>query len=152
MTIGIGHASRKEALQEHKVLHVFKTFLRFAGAGLVGTIAHYVLMISMVETLHIAPVAASSSGAVLGGFVNYLFNYHFTFQSSKRHLETLPKFALVACSGFVINGIVVYILVNGSLNYIVAQIIATGVVLAWGFVVNYLWTFVDHPRQSGEEH
>jgi putative flippase GtrA len=120
-------------------------FLLFAGVGAVGTLGHYTTLIVLVQFWAVDPVFASSFGFVVGAIVNYILNYHFTFQSEKRHAEALTKFLIVAIIGAGINGFIMYIgIENTDINYMVVQLFATGVVLLWNFIVNKLWTFA-HP-------
>ena len=121
-------------------------FLRFASVGVVGTIAHYTVLVLIVEVLGARAIVGSSLGFLVGAAINYILNYHYTFQSGKQHIETLPKFYVIAGAGFAINGLIVYLMAHiGSMNYLFAQVVATAVVLVWGFVANYLWTFVEKP-------
>ncbi len=127
-------------------------FLLFAGVGAVGTLGHYTTLIVLVQFWAVDPVFASSLGFVVGAVINYILNYHFTFQSNKRHTEALTKFLIVATIGAGINGSIMYVGVeNTSINYLVVQIFATGVVLLWNFVVNKLWTFAHHGRDITPE-
>lgn len=120
-------------------------FLLFAGVGAVGTLGHYTTLIVLVQFWAVDPVFASSFGFVVGAIINYILNYHFTFQSEKRHAEALTKFLIVAIIGAGINGFIMYIgIENTDINYMVVQLFATGVVLLWNFIVNKLWTFA-HP-------
>ena len=120
-------------------------FLLFAGVGAVGTLGHYTTLIVLVQFWTVDPVFASSVGFVVGAVINYILNYHFTFQSKKRHAEALTKFLIVAVIGAVINAFIMYIGVeNTNFNYMIVQLFATGVVLLWNFIVNKLWTFA-HP-------
>ena len=120
-------------------------FMLFAGVGAIGTIGHYTTLIVLVEFWALDPVIASCLGFVVGALINYILNYHFTFQSDKRHREALTKFLLVAIAGAAINGVIMYIGVeNTQFNYLLVQIFATTVVLLWNFIVNKLWTFTHH--------
>jgi putative flippase GtrA len=120
-------------------------FLLFAGVGAIGTLGHYTTLIVLVQFWAVDPVFASSFGFVVGAVINYILNYHFTFQSKKRHAEALTKFLIVAIIGAGINGFIMYIgIENTNINYMIVQIFATAVVLMWNFIVNKLWTFA-HP-------
>lgn len=120
-------------------------FLLFAGIGVIGTLGHYTILIVLVRFWAVDPVVASSIGFIAGALINYILNYHFTFQSDKRHAEALMKFLIVATIGAGINGLIMYIGVeHTNFNYLLVQIFATGVVLFWNFVVNKLWTFTHH--------
>jgi putative flippase GtrA len=124
-------------------------FLMFAGIGAIGTVGHYTTLIVLVQFWMVDPVVASSFGFVVGAITNYILNYHFTFQSDKRHSEALTKFLIVATIGAGINGFIMYIGVeNTDINYLIVQISATGIVLLWSFIVNKLWTFAHHEANN----
>lgn len=124
-------------------------FLMFAGIGAIGTVGHYTVLIVLVQFWAVDPVFASSFGFVVGAIINYILNYHFTFQSDKQHAEALTKFLIVATIGAGINGLIMYIGVeNTRINYLVIQIFATLVVLIWNFVVNKVWTFAHHEVEN----
>ena len=127
-------------------------FLMFAGVGAIGTIGHYTTLIVLVQFWAVDPVFASSFGFVVGAIINYILNYHFTFQSDKRHREALTKFLIVATIGAGINGLIMYIGVeNTRINYLIVQIFATLVVLLWNFAVNKLWTFAHPDAKEKQE-
>jgi putative flippase GtrA len=109
--------------------------------GAVGTLAHYAVLVSAVS-MHIAsPVAASMAGAVVGAIINYILNAKFTFNHTG-HAQALPKFALVAIVGALMNGLFMKILIDHvGLNYLIAQVLATVLVLALTYTANSLWTF-----------
>jgi len=117
-------------------------FLLYAGVGAIGTLGHYTILIILVQFRAVDPVVASCLGFVVGAIINYILNYHFTFQSDKRHSEALTKFLIVAVIGAGINGLIMYAGVDyTNFNYMIVQIVATVVVLLWNFAVNKLWTF-----------
>lgn len=117
----------------------------FAGVGAIGTIGHYTVLIVLVQFWAMDPVIASTLGFIVGAIINYVLNYHFTFQSNKHHTEALTKFMIVAVIGAGINGLIMFIgIENTRINYLLVQIFATAVVLLWNFVVNKLWTFAHH--------
>jgi putative flippase GtrA len=127
-------------------------FLLFAGVGAIGTVGHYTTLIVLVQFWAVDPVFASSFGFVVGAIINYILNYHFTFQSKKRHAEALTKFLIVAIIGAGINGFIMYVGVeNTNINYMIVQIFATFMVLLWNFIVNKLWTFAHPGAESAEK-
>ena len=127
-------------------------FLMFAGLGVIGTLGHYTVLVVLVQFWAVDPVFASSIGFVVGAVINYILNYHFTFQSQKRHSEALTKFLIVAIIGAGINGFIMYIgIENTRINYMIIQLFATLVVLLWNFIVNKLWTFA-HPAATRPRH
>jgi putative flippase GtrA len=117
-------------------------FLRYAGAGAIGTALHYAVLISLVQLARVDAVVASTAGAVGGALVNYALNHRFTFASKKPHAHALPRFALVAAGGVLLNAVVMAGMLHvAGPHYLVAQVVATGAVLAMGFLANRAWTF-----------
>jgi putative flippase GtrA len=116
-------------------------FLRYAGAGAVGTAVHYAMLITLVQLARVDAVVASTAGAMAGALVNYVLNHRFTFASEKPHARALPRFALVSAAGVALNAAVLAGVLAVVPHYLVAQVVATGVVLVAGFVANRTWTF-----------
>jgi putative flippase GtrA len=130
-------------MKKHK--STFGQFLMFAGIGAIGTVGHYTTLIVLVQFWRVDPVFASSLGFVVGAIINYILNYHFTFNSDKQHREAFTKFLIVAIIGAGINGGIMYAGVeNTRINYLIVQIFATGAVLLWNFALNKAWTFAHH--------
>ena len=114
----------------------------FGLVGVIGTGAHYLVLIMLVERAGIDPVTATSVGFVVGALVNYALNRRYTFQSSKPHRDASPKFLTIA----IITGIANSLLVYGGVdlmgaNYLLVQISATSIVFLANFALNSLWTF-----------
>ena len=132
--------------------HSLNTTLRrltvFGVVGVIGTGAHYLALILLVEMTGMNPVAATSLGFVIGALVNYLLNRRYTFRSSKAHLDAGPKFFSIAIATGILNSLLVYAGVSliGA-HYLVAQVGATLIVFLANFALNSLWTFKEvHAR------
>jgi len=122
--------------------YLFELFVKFASAGLVGTCAHYSLLILLVQGVSFSPVTASLVGAIVGASINYCLSYWLVFKSVRRHRETLVKFSIIASGAVVFNTLLMYVLVKAvGLPYIFAQILTTLTTLIYGFVANTIWTF-----------
>lgn len=119
-------------------------FLVFSAVGVVGTAAHYFVLIVLHEFLDLNPLIASAFGFILGALVNYSLNYHVTFESNASHGPAILKFYLIATVGFLLNMVIMWLMLHHfEMHYIVSQLFATGVVLVWGFLGNSLWTFSE---------
>jgi putative flippase GtrA len=117
-------------------------FLRYVGAGGLGTAAHYLVLTLVVELLQIVPAYATVVGAFAGAILNYVLNYHFTFASKAPHRRTLPRFFVVAAVSAALNGLGMWYATHRlSLHYLLAQLLCTGAVLVLGYVLNRIWTF-----------
>jgi len=117
-------------------------FLRFATVGGIATAIQYLILIALVQGVNMNAVWASSIGFVISAFCNYLLNYHFTFQSNVEHRRAVIKFFIVAGVGLVLNSLTMLIATEYlGMHYLLAQVLATGLVLVWNFTGNRLWTF-----------
>ena len=113
----------------------------FAGVGALATGAHYLVLIALVQLCGYSAWLGSAIGCLVGAAINYILNRRVTFRSGVPHARSLPKFAVVAALGMAINALIVAGLVAVHVHYLAAQIVATGTVLGWNFVLNRSWTF-----------
>jgi putative flippase GtrA len=121
---------------------LYGAFIRYAGVGLIGTVAHYAVLLTLVNFANIAPVLASTIGAVVGACINYVLNYRFTFASRRDHVVAVPRFVTIAALGLVVNAAVMALALSLGLNsYLLAQVVATAAVLIMGYLANRRWTF-----------
>ena len=121
---------------------IIRQFLTFAGVGAIGTTGHYITLILLVQFADVLPVYASSAGFVVGALINYILNYHYTFQSDKSHTEAMWKFFTVAGLGAGVNGAIMYLGTEMmDFHYLLVQICATGLVVFMTFLLNRIWTF-----------
>ena len=110
--------------------------------GAIGTTGHYVTLVLLVQLGGIAPVIASSIVFIVGALINYVLNYVYTFQSSKRHSEAMLKFFTVAGLGAGLNGFIMYLGTEvTNFHYLLVQVVATGCVVFVTFLLNKIWTF-----------
>lgn len=120
--------------------------LRFAAVGAVGTAAHYALLLVLVEAGGVDPVVGSVAGFLLGALVNYTLNRRLVFRSDRAHVEALPRFLAVAGLGLCWNALLMYLFIDvAGLHYLIAQVVTTGILLAWHYLGNALWTFRKRP-------
>ena len=75
---------------------LLRQFLRFAGAGAIGTAVQYVVLIVLVQLVWAEAVAASFIGFVCGALVNYYLSHRYVFSSNLPHREAVFKFFVVA--------------------------------------------------------
>lgn len=125
-------------------------FVIYAGVGAVGTAAQYAVLIALVHTGLATPVSGSMAGACVGAVVNYGLNHRITFRGRSGHLQALPRFAAIALLGIAANGLLMKLFTTGlNLDYLVAQVMATGLVLALTYLLNSAWTFkASRPASS----
>jgi putative flippase GtrA len=123
--------------------------LSFLFVGALSTGLQYVILIAAVEFLGWASPTASSVGFCLAAMVNYWLNYHVTFNSRASHATAVSRFVLVAFFGLLVNAGAMFALATMfGVHYLLAQVLATCLTLAWTFGASHLWTF-RAPAASG---
>jgi putative flippase GtrA len=121
---------------------IARRFLVFVGVGAVGTLAHYLVLISLIELAGVWAPAAATLGFICGAVVNYVLNYRITFKSQQDHRTTLPRFFTIAATGGLLNWLIVLIAVESlRIHYLLGQAFATGVVVFASYAANSAWTF-----------
>ncbi len=120
----------------------YLAFVRYTSIGGFATAVHYLVLIMLVEWLDLAPSLAATSGAACGALIAYVGNHRFTFGSRSRHHIALPRFLFVAALGAVLNGVIVWLGTEAlSWHYLIAQVVATFVVLLMSYHFNRTWSF-----------
>lgn len=114
----------------------------YISVGTFATLAHYSVLISLVEVAHWPAVPATLCGYVLGGGVAYVFNRRHTFKSAQYHARVGFRFTLVALAGFCVTYVLMVLLVDHwRAPYLLAQIVTSLVAMFLTFTLNRLWTF-----------
>lgn len=127
---------------------IARQFLSFATVGAIGTVAHYATLMVAVS-FGLDPVAASALGCSVGAAVNYVLNYHVTFRSRVDHRRSAPRFAVIAVGSLLLNTLLMAIEVKWlRFHYLVAQLIATALVLCANFLLSRIWAFKEASRSE----
>lgn len=115
-------------------------FVFYACMGAVGTVGQYLVLVALVSSRVSGPVLASSIGMFIGACINYALNYRFTFRSTTGHHRAAPRFFLIAGVGLGLNAAGMAVL-TPHLPYLIAQVLATGMVLLLTYTANSVWAF-----------
>lgn len=133
------------AITDMQPREIASQFITYAGVGSIGTFAHYLLLVFLVEKLQVAAYLGAIAGFLLGALVNYYLNHRITFRSQKPHQDALPKFLTVATVGVIFTGLLMaWATERLHVHYIIAQLVTTAFLLFLTFIGNRLWTFRHH--------
>ncbi len=117
----------------------------YALVGVAASLAHYSVLIALVEGARWAPVPATLIGYVVGGVVSYALNRQHTFSSDRPHAEATWRFALVAFMGFCLTYLLMsFFVARLGAPYLPAQLVTTILIMFVTFFANRLWTFAQH--------
>jgi putative flippase GtrA len=101
-----------------------------------------VILVALVQGIGAQPTPASTLGFAISVVFNYFANRRWTFRSGRAHARAAPRFFLVQSVGLCLNGLLLYLGAEVlGVNYLLAQLFATAVVLVWNFFAHLLWSF-----------
>ena len=120
-------------------------FFWYIVAGGIATAVHYAVLIALVELSGLSAAPSAAFGTLCGAGVSYLLNRRMAFSgSSSGHVEALPRFMAIAVLGALLNGLLVWLGVQQfGWHYLLAQALATVLVMGLTFRLNRLWTFTQ---------
>jgi putative flippase GtrA len=119
------------------------TFIKYGFVGFSGLIVDFSITWLCKERLKINKYFANSLGFVFGVTNNYFLNRYFTFNSQNTDVgKQFLTFALIAIIGLMINTSIIYLTQRFTkINFYVAKIMATILVIFWNFGANSTYTF-----------
>lgn len=119
---------------------IAKQFSLFFMVGALSALIQFSILIISVEWFNAKPILGSALGYIWGAIINYTLNRYFTFKSSLSHKKALIRFSLNSFFGFLLNlGLMSIFLIYYA--YLVSQILASGIILIWNFLIHRYWTF-----------
>ncbi|RYZ14949.1 MAG: GtrA family protein [Alphaproteobacteria bacterium] len=118
-----------------------RQLFRFAMVGVVGTAAHYSILLAAVELLGLSPVIGAGAGFFTGLIASYILNRAWTFDARPAFGRGLATYSLVCIIGFAINVSIVALAVAMGVHYMVGQVIATPIAMLWNFLGSRLIVF-----------
>ncbi|PTM42066.1 GtrA family protein [Bosea sp. 124] len=122
----------------------FRQLATYVFAGGLTAVAHYGVLIGLVELGHVDPVPATLAGFVVGAVVSYTLNRWLTFEATHSHAQATWRFALIAAGGFVLTGILMHLFVaRAGLPYLPMQLVTTGIVMVFSFLGHKFFSFAD---------
>ena len=122
-------------------MKAWPSLLRYALVGAVATASHWGLMALLVEAGGLRPWLASGVGAVLGAQVAFVGNRRYTFAHQGPWWPAWWRFMGTAALGAVVGMALVAAGTALAWHYLLAQMVATALVLLLTFAVNRVWAF-----------
>lgn len=123
---------------------LLRAFARYTGVGVFSTTVHYIILALWVDGAGWPAWLGSGVGAVIGAQVGFWGNRFITFSHRGPVGPAWRKFMTTALLGTVLGMAIVAALTAPyglGWHYLLAQAVATGVVLVVGFALNRWWTF-----------
>jgi putative flippase GtrA len=127
--------------------HVFVQFVKFGIVGVSNTVLAFAIYTVLLKVFGVWYLAASAIGFVLGAVNGFLLNRRWTFAGHVGDSLTPVRWGVVQGCGLALNEGLLYLFVDGaSVEKLLGQVFATGIVTVVTFLANRAWTFrVRHP-------
>jgi putative flippase GtrA len=107
------------------------------------------ILITLAEKASFDPTFASALGFCMAVIVNYKMQYHWTFKSAGSHKTIFTRYVFITFIMLGVNTLIFWFLYEvQGLVYLLAQIIATGMVMFMNFAINKNYTFVSPNKIS----
>jgi len=124
-------------------------FLRFSVVGTIGAMLDIGILVLLVQLFGLAKVWANTCSFSIAVCSNFLWNRFWTYPETRGDpvLPQITQFVLVNVIGLGINQAIFLSLDRWAfpdwepLGYVLAKVVAIGVVLFWNFGANRLWTY-----------
>jgi putative flippase GtrA len=130
-------------------------FARFLMVGATATLTHSLILFLLVEYAHLKPQIGNAIGFCGGVTVSYILNSRFTFragaEAGNKASFRFARFLGVTGIGFFLNSLLFNLFHNMGLHYLVAQLMATAIVVFWNFFGSRLLVFFRHPHKTGSD-
>jgi putative flippase GtrA len=120
-----------------------KQFRRFVFFGFICNALGLFSLYVLTDILKLYYVLSLLIALICVNFIGFYFNKYYTFKTSpKTFFQELGRYYLVMSSGFIINLVSMYTLVEiFKLWYIMAAVIISIVLLFYNFVLHKYWSF-----------
>lgn len=127
-----------------------KRFIKFAIVGAIGMVVDLTVLTFSREIVGLPLTLAVALGFSIAVASNFTWNRFWTFPESRDRpvASQLAQFTIINLIGLAINEVIVLGLhplfsglVQDPYAYLVAKVIAIGVVLFWNFGANRVWTY-----------
>ena len=119
-------------------------FLRYAVSGATAAATHLAVLIGLVELYRVDATLASTIGFCAAIAVNYTLQYYWTFTARTGHRAAFIRYMGVTLGMLIVNSTLFWLLhIAYGLDYRVAQIVATSVVMVANYYINRRYTFAQ---------
>jgi putative flippase GtrA len=130
----------------------FKQFLKYCIVGTIGTSIDFSILIIEVKYFKIDPVIAATISFTTSASISFFFYKYWVFNNHIHNYQIqYLKFLTIAVVGLILNTSIMFLFVKiFKFWYLMAKIIATGIVLFWNFLGNKYWSFREKKTVKGK--
>ncbi len=135
-------------MMARRLVELGRTFARYVLGGGLALLVHLAVLTLLVEIFSLDETLSSAVGFLCAVPVNFLFQYRFVFRSQARVAHAFARYAAITATTLGLNTLLFWLLVTfPGVQYVVAQLLTTAVVLLVNFYANSVFTFAN-PREQ----
>ncbi|MBK9290101.1 MAG: GtrA family protein [Bacteroidetes bacterium] len=118
-------------------------FIRFGAVGFSGLFVDFGTTWLLKEVVRLQKYLSNAIGFMAAASSNYLLNRWWTFQSTNPNVMIeYTGFIVISLIGLILNTLMLWVLVSRlRMNFYLAKVFATALVMVWNFVANLVFTF-----------
>jgi len=131
--------------QSHWIDSIYQhPIFRYLVSGTAAASMLFAVLTLMVEVFGTPPWLASPVAFVAGAVVNYVLQYHWTFQAQGSHRVMFTRFMLVTLATMSLNTALFWVFTHlMGIHYLIAQALAIGLIIGVNYVINKHYTFAS---------
>jgi putative flippase GtrA len=119
-----------------------QTLAKFVMVGLITTSIDFVISLFLYQFIHLSPSIASTISFSIAAFFNFSLNNSFTFNTNDRsYFQKMIVFYEIACGGLLLNYTLISLLTQHNINFFIAKIMVTSVVVIYNYIFQSKVTF-----------
>lgn len=117
---------------------LFGQIIRFLCCGALATLVHWMVFLFLISGLSmpsVAPLLATTLGAVVGAIVNYFLQHHLAFVSQASYQQTALPYLISVLLGFALNALCFALLMQLNVFPLwLTQVLSTACVTVFNFI------------------
>ncbi len=129
-------------------------FIKFCIVGFTNVLVDFSFLNLFHLLLHLNIYLSATLSFLIAGFNSFYWNRRWTFRATdpQKAKTQFIQFLLINTIGLGINNLIMYLFIDKLfLNYNLAKLIATIIVVFYNFTANKLWTFKSTISLSDKE-
>jgi len=115
-------------------------FIQHLATGVIAMATHYVVM-WLALSAQFQPVLATTFGFVVGAITKFVFSYFHIFDPEKDVVTAVPHYVLALALQMALNAGLLSLFLAMDLPVWPAQLLTTGLLAGFNFVVYKFWVF-----------
>ena len=126
-----------------------RELMRFVQVGVASNLVYFCVLGLLHLLLKVELWLGAAIAFATSTVVNYSLHHQHTFRSAERHSRALGKYAVVQAVMMAVNSLLLHLMVTrAGGHYLVAQVVALGMVTCLTYLLSRNWIFSSAKSRS----